>query len=177
METTIQSIYSDLYSRSTKNSPDVQKLVSILEATRETIALQSEEVVAAAQAKGATKSKGKGGQAQSAREEALAFSAAEGSPVAYLGPFLAALERTGPTHAKELFFLLARLLPHVPAGALRAKFEPAARVVLAGLQSAVAKDEPTLRSMLSCAGALLCRGVEERGSRGGGGGGGGGGRG
>ena len=154
--TTIGYIYQDLFSRANQSgSLEVQRLLAVLEATHETIAA---EAVAAA----ASSSKSQGAkQKQSAREKQaiLALGSADGSPVAYFGSFLSALERSGTSHAKELFFLLARLLPHIPSKVLQNKFIPAARVLVAGLESHVSGDEPTMRSMLSCAGEILSRGA------------------
>jgi hypothetical protein len=44
-------------------------------------------------------------------------------------------------------------------GALHAKFQPTATVILAALTSPVAREEPTLRAMLACAGNVLVRGA------------------
>ncbi|MFM8489109.1 MAG: hypothetical protein ACKOCH_22480, partial [Bacteroidota bacterium] len=61
---------------------------------------------------------------------ALAAGAAHelGTPLGTISLIAQELERTGAAHAREIFFLLARLMPHVPAGALRAKFGPASAV-------------------------------------------------
>ena len=137
-----REIFSALYERSNGSSrdPTILRLLSILEAAKEAIAIQ-------ASANSSSNSK---------TSKAAAASAAVESPLALFGALMSALERTGSEHAREIFYLLSILLPHVPVSALRSKIDPVFAMIDAALISPViSKDQPTLRCVVTTLSHIL----------------------
>jgi hypothetical protein len=127
-----QLIFSALYERS--SDANARRLLSILEAAKEAIAVQ-----AAANASSNSKT-----------SKAAAAAAAVDSPLALFGALMSALERTGAEHAREIFYLLSILLPHVPVSAFRSKIDPVFAMIDAALASPViSKDQPTIRCVVT----------------------------
>jgi hypothetical protein len=126
------TIFSALYERS--GDPNARRLLSILEAAKEAIAVQ-----AAANASSNSKT-----------SKAAAAAAAVDSPLALFGALMSALERTGAEHSREIFYLLSILLPHVPVIAFRSKIDPVFAMIDAALASPViSKDQPTIRCVVT----------------------------
>lgn len=129
----IHSVYSGVYSRANAANPDILKLLAVLEATKKAVE-------------------------DNATSNNADPGAAVRSPTAFFGAFMTALEATGPAHAREIFYLLSLLLPHVPAGVIRAKFGPISVVFsMAFTAPSVTKDDPCLRSLLNCIGTVLAK--------------------
>lgn len=136
----VSDIFRDIYSRANAANPDILKLMAVLDATK--------DAVAAAVSAGDGKKKASKATAENA--------AALESPLAYFGALMTALERTGVTHAKEIFYLLSLLLPHLPAAVVKAKYDAIAAMCGAAMKSpALHKDQPTVRSVVVCMGHVL----------------------
>ena len=141
-------VFADLYARDTPGNPEIMRVLAVLAAVKETITAASQAKPPAHAASDRRKS--------AASLKAAAVPPSSPSPTAYFAALMTALERGGGAHAKEVFFLLARVLPTVPAAVIRMKQDAVVALLSASLSAGpIVADAGVLRTVLSCVAAAL----------------------
>ena len=142
----IEHIFRDIYARATPSDAFHYKLKFIIEAITETL-ISSVDNTNNINTSASKKNKKKD---TSTSIESLT------SPVAYFGAFLTALETSGKDEAKNLFYLLSLIMPHLSPSVIRVKLDTLISLTqAAGKSDVVLNDLSTLRSFLNVIGITL----------------------